>query len=177
MNQSRNPHYKSGGQSHGRDHGASQGRDRRSGGGFSGRAPARPAGGNFHQKSFQKFDAVCSKCGKACQVPFRPNAGRPIFCADCFGAPHDKNIQKFEPRAEAPSTTVNKKTITDFERQFNAMNAKVDTMLRLLETMSNQAARATEPTMDIIAPEPAPKTRTPQKRIVRAKSSSHAKRN
>ena len=32
----------------------------------------------------QKFDAVCDKCNNDCQVPFRPSAGKPIFCDNCF---------------------------------------------------------------------------------------------
>lgn len=30
------------------------------------------------------FDAVCSKCGKACKVPFKPSADRPVYCSECF---------------------------------------------------------------------------------------------
>lgn len=28
--------------------------------------------------------AVCSECGKDTQVPFRPTAGKPVYCRDCF---------------------------------------------------------------------------------------------
>lgn len=29
-------------------------------------------------------DAVCAACGKQTQVPFKPTAGRPVYCRDCF---------------------------------------------------------------------------------------------
>jgi CxxC-x17-CxxC domain-containing protein len=29
-------------------------------------------------------DAVCARCGQACQVPFEPTNGRPVYCSDCF---------------------------------------------------------------------------------------------
>ena len=29
-------------------------------------------------------DAVCSQCGNDCQVPFKPNGRKPIFCSKCF---------------------------------------------------------------------------------------------
>lgn len=29
-------------------------------------------------------DAVCAKCGKACQVPFLPKDDRPVYCSECF---------------------------------------------------------------------------------------------
>lgn len=49
-----------------------RGRDRRSGG-FEGR-DRRP---DMHS-------AICDKCGKDCEVPFRPTEGKPIYCDDCF---------------------------------------------------------------------------------------------
>ncbi|MBN1169686.1 hypothetical protein JXA56_01555 [Candidatus Micrarchaeota archaeon] len=32
----------------------------------------------------QMYDATCAKCGKACQVPFQPKEGRPVYCRDCY---------------------------------------------------------------------------------------------
>jgi len=28
--------------------------------------------------------AVCADCGKECEVPFKPTAGRPVYCRDCY---------------------------------------------------------------------------------------------
>jgi CxxC-x17-CxxC domain-containing protein len=30
------------------------------------------------------FDAVCSKCGQPCKVPFKPSDGRPVYCRNCY---------------------------------------------------------------------------------------------
>ncbi len=32
----------------------------------------------------EMFDIVCEKCGKATQVPFKPDPTRPVYCNDCF---------------------------------------------------------------------------------------------
>ena len=32
----------------------------------------------------QRFDVVCSRCDTATVVPFRPKAGRPVYCRPCF---------------------------------------------------------------------------------------------
>ncbi|MBU1164092.1 hypothetical protein KKA15_00845 [Patescibacteria group bacterium] len=32
--------------------------------------------------------AVCDKCGKDCEVPFKPTGDKPIYCSDCF-----KNVE------------------------------------------------------------------------------------
>jgi len=38
----------------------------------------------------EMHDAVCSKCGAQCQVPFKPRSveegGRPVLCRECFMA-------------------------------------------------------------------------------------------
>lgn len=37
------------------------------------------------QKSRRKmYDAVCSQCGAATKVPFKPIEGKEIFCKECF---------------------------------------------------------------------------------------------
>ncbi len=51
------------------------------------------AGGNYRSAGpRQMFDAVCSQCGKPCQIPFQPKLDesgmpvRPVLCSDCFRA-------------------------------------------------------------------------------------------
>ncbi|MBI2105906.1 hypothetical protein HYT56_03655 [Candidatus Woesearchaeota archaeon] len=42
---------------------------------------------NFRQRNSEhqdKHTATCDACGKRCEVPFRPAAGKPIYCEDCF---------------------------------------------------------------------------------------------
>lgn len=41
-------------------------------------------GGRGDSSDRQMFQAVCDRCGKDCQVPFRPTSGKPIYCSDCF---------------------------------------------------------------------------------------------
>ena len=43
--------------------------------------------------------AVCSDCGRDCEVPFKPTGNKPIFCSDCFahqksGGFKDRSTQK-----------------------------------------------------------------------------------
>jgi len=30
------------------------------------------------------FETTCATCGKPCQVPFKPDASRPVYCLDCY---------------------------------------------------------------------------------------------
>lgn len=55
-----------------------------SGGGFrgGGRGGGFRGGGNFGPREMHK--AVCSECGKECEVPFKPREGKPVFCKECY---------------------------------------------------------------------------------------------
>jgi CxxC-x17-CxxC domain-containing protein len=89
---------------------------------------------------FQKFDAICSNCGKKCQVPFRPDGEKPVYCKECFDMPRKEMTgkKKFSantaPRFIAPAEAVatGGKSIADLTRQIAAMNTKIDTMLKMM---------------------------------------------
>ncbi|MDO8642896.1 MAG: DNA-directed RNA polymerase, partial [Candidatus Woesearchaeota archaeon] len=47
--------------------------------------------GDFNRGGRSNFDgpremhtATCADCGKECQVPFKPQEGRPVYCRDCY---------------------------------------------------------------------------------------------
>ncbi len=46
--------------------------------------------------------AVCSKCGAACQVPFKPTGNRPLFCNDCFKLEGGGNRRNDDRRSQNP---------------------------------------------------------------------------
>ena len=74
----------------------SQGGDSRGRGGFSrggsrgGRDfEDRPRGrdsGRFSGRRTrpEMHDVICDKCGKECEVPFKPTSSKPVYCSDCF---------------------------------------------------------------------------------------------
>ncbi len=39
--------------------------------------------GNFDQNRGM-HRATCAKCGKTCEVPFKPTGDKPVYCSDCF---------------------------------------------------------------------------------------------
>lgn len=56
------------------------------GGGFGGgRDSGRPSFSNRDRSERPEMHkAICDQCGKECEVPFRPNGSKPIFCSQCF---------------------------------------------------------------------------------------------
>lgn len=122
----------------------------RSGGAGARGASARPAGrggksyGADRREAVQKFDAICSSCGKACQVPFRPNGKLPVYCKECFDSPRKPGMGAGagKPTGKIFSTNDSAsgggKTIADLTRQIAAMNTKIDTMLEILQDSGNE---------------------------------------
>ena len=39
---------------------------------------------NFNNGPREMHKAICAKCKKECEVPFKPTEGRDVFCKDCF---------------------------------------------------------------------------------------------
>lgn len=52
-------------------------------GGYGGRGRGRGGGGGYGGPR-EMHPAICSDCGKECEVPFKPAEGRPVYCRDCF---------------------------------------------------------------------------------------------
>lgn len=110
-------------------------------------------GGNFGKRDFggqrEMFDAVCAKCNKPCQVPFRPNGERPVYCRDCFGdnKPQGQS-NNFSPRSDFPRREFNTPPVSktndaahvDIKRQLDAINAKLDRLIQKIEGPQKQAA-------------------------------------
>lgn len=42
-------------------------------------------GGRDRERS-QMHEAICSDCGKKCEVPFRPTGDKPVYCNQCFSS-------------------------------------------------------------------------------------------
>lgn len=51
------------------------------GGGFGG---GRSFGRRDDRGPSEMHDATCNECGNACQVPFKPNGRKPVYCNNCF---------------------------------------------------------------------------------------------
>ncbi|OGH58856.1 MAG: hypothetical protein A2725_03850 [Candidatus Magasanikbacteria bacterium RIFCSPHIGHO2_01_FULL_33_34] len=87
----------------------------------------------------EMFDVVCSKCGKDCQVPFRPTSDKPLFCNDCFGK--DKG-----------SVGRGSSEVVD---QIKLLNKKIDQLVEMLSANgSNKKKEKSEVKTDVEVKEP-----------------------
>ena len=111
---------------------------------FSGKAGSGYARGN-HDDRPVLHSATCSKCNAPCEVPFKPNGKKPIYCRSCFHK--DVGAQIFE-RSEHQGDNRPSHDRTSFEKpayrstprvcsdevakQLKALNAKMDQVLKAL---------------------------------------------
>lgn len=94
----------------------------------------RGGGRSFGRRDFGRenrpmFKTTCSNCGNECEVPFRPTSGKPVYCSNCFeklGKGRIDSSRSERPSFQAPVSDQNK-------AQFEALNVKLDKILRLLE--------------------------------------------
>lgn len=50
---------------------------------FKRKKGGRSFGGRDRERP-EMHEAICSDCGKRCEVPFRPTGDKPIYCSQCF---------------------------------------------------------------------------------------------
>lgn len=62
----------------------------------------------------ESYEAICDRCGKKTDVPFKPEPGKPVYCRSCFAElkAERKNLPRRQavPSVQAPSTTTHPKT-------------------------------------------------------------------
>lgn len=110
-------------------------RDRSSGSRFGGRSSGfgnrnRFDGGrDSGRRSSEMHDAICNKCGKNCQIPFRPTGDKPIFCSDCFRKNEGSN-SNFGSRNQERSPQSGMSS-----EQFKQINSKLDKILLFLQNL------------------------------------------
>lgn len=96
---------------------------------FNKRGPSAFGGRPSFDAPTEFFQATCNECHKKCEVPFRPNGKKPVYCRDCFKgkeeAPAYSRPNGFRKESAAPSG--------DISKQLDAISAKLDRLIRVLE--------------------------------------------
>lgn len=74
----------------------------------------------------ESFQAECDTCGEDCYVPFKPIPGKPLYCQRCLG------------KANAG------KSVDLSKSQFEILNAKMDKILSLLDSVGEEESNFDE---------------------------------
>lgn len=103
--------------------------------GFNNRDNKQSGRRNFGRRDFggpggvrQMYKAICSACGKDCEVPFKPSGAKPVFCNNCFEKNRgNSGARRFEDRDNR---------LPQNSERYNTLNAKLDKILSMLTSSS-----------------------------------------
>lgn len=116
----------------------------------------KPSGG-FNPKDRaprenKSYPAVCSDCGKACDVPFRPDGVKPVLCRDCYSkkapatnmsAGRDRFTSN-EQRGHTATPVAAVAEINLITKQLTALEEKVNQILELIKVSEKLATTIPE---------------------------------
>jgi len=87
-------------------------------------------------RPLEMHQATCVRCKKFCEVPFKPNGKKPVFCRDCFSTQD----------GDRPQRTVLRTSIVprqdDIKSQVEALTAKVDNLTRMVVALGESLNKA-----------------------------------
>lgn len=110
-----------------------------------GARPARPMGGytsNRPERPTELHQATCNECGKMCEVPFRPNGKKPVYCRDCFrredgttrtDTPSRTSYARATPSYDRPSRSPEASSSNDLAKQVSLLVTKIDRLISAIE--------------------------------------------
>lgn len=76
------------------------------------------------RRPLDMHDVICDKCGKECQVPFKPSSDKPVYCSDCFRKNEGSGGSRNQDKSSGMSP-----------EQFNQINEKLDKILEVLQSL------------------------------------------
>ena len=128
---------------------------------------------DFGRRSFggrgggrEMHKAICSNCGKNCEVPFEPTGSKPVYCNGCFkksGA--GTNSRAFQDRSQRkPYFERGNETRPQNSEQFEVINRKLDKILKMLTVTPVKGEKETIVKPDDITIIAQKKTKTPKKK-------------
>lgn len=131
-------------------------------GGFRRGRKSFGGGRNFGDR--QMFKAICSNCGKECEVPFNPTGEKPVYCSDCFEKMGKRNDRRSFDRPRRDDRNISNEK---YEAHLRNVNAKLDKILNLLQPKELAA-----PVIEVPVEAPIAKKKTKSTKAKKASKSS-----
>ncbi len=86
--------------------------------------------------------AVCDKCGKNCEVPFRPSGGKPIYCSKCFEDVDPKRDDRGRGGSrDYKRTNTSSVDISPLKEQLSSINNKLDELIDILKSKESKVSK------------------------------------
>ena len=84
--------------------------------------------------------ATCGQCQAACEVPFKPNGRKPVFCSDCFRKENGGGKRFDRPsRTDKPTyRSTPRDGSGEVVKQLKELNAKMDQLLLVFKNIGEE---------------------------------------
>jgi CxxC-x17-CxxC domain-containing protein len=94
----------------------------------------------------EMHQATCVACHKFCEVPFKPNGKKPVFCRDCFATQESgATTRQYASKPAYAERTVVRSSIVprqdDLRSEVQALTIKIDTLTRMVAALGDTPAR------------------------------------
>lgn len=136
----------------------------------------RPSFRNENRGPIAMTQVICDKCKKPCEVPFRPTAGKPVYCNDCFRNQDNFNQSRaprrdFNDRSQTSGSSFSRnKDESDIKKQLDLLNSKMDKLIISMENLIQaKSSKKTEVVKSIIASLPKKETKKEIKKEIKKK--------
>jgi CxxC-x17-CxxC domain-containing protein len=132
---------------------------------------------NTSSDSRELFTAECNSCHNRCQVPFRPNGKKPVYCSNCFTksdgsssyAPRTSSYGDRRPPARTEAAAPDRQ-IQELKKQIEEMNGILQRLVTVVDTFNRATALTDEIRKHFpIEPKEAPKAvaKKPAKKVAK----------
>lgn len=109
-----------------------------------------------HGHKSEMFSAVCSTCGRDCEVPFEPSHDKPVYCSACFGKKSQDMSRQFQgdsrddrsrspkvsyqerPAFEKSEVKNNNNELAEVKRQLTSLEGKLNRVLDMLNAQVSE---------------------------------------
>ncbi len=78
--------------------------------------------GGRGRSDVQMTKVTCSECGDECEVPFKPQTDKPLFCSECFSKQEGSSNKSSGRGSSGPS-----------DKDIEKINKKLDKIMKALE--------------------------------------------
>lgn len=121
-------------------------RDDKSGGGGGFRPRGERGFDNRSSRPMVMHQAVCSNCGRSCEVPFRPTGDKPVYCRECFAAKGGasngdrfgkKDRRDFAPSAPSRASSQGGGGNDELKKQLESVNAKLERLISAVQAIAS----------------------------------------
>ncbi|MFZ2167495.1 MAG: CxxC-x17-CxxC domain-containing protein [Minisyncoccia bacterium] len=94
---------------------------------------ARPS---FGGHSDETHKTTCNECHAMCEVPFKPNGKKPVYCRNCYKGKETTTSFTGQPFSRPTESSHEDAGGSDLKKQFTILNTKLDRLISAIEAQT-----------------------------------------